>query len=63
MRAVGVQEPVPHQERLDAMKDELDHLRRQIDAARSYVEDRRHLPDRRKTPRAFTGPDRRRARH
>lgn len=49
-----------HRERLDALKDEIDNLRQRIDAARCYVEDRRHLPDRRRAPRAFAGPDRRR---
>ena len=47
-----------YQQRLEALKDEIDVMRHEIDTAKSYAEDRRRLPDRRHTPRAT---DRRRA--
>lgn len=46
-----------HVHRLDALSEELDRLRRQIDTARNAV-DRRSLPERRTTARQ--APDRRR---
>ena len=57
VRSFGTAE---HRERLDGLRDEIDTLRQQIDAAKAYAEDRRGLPDRRRTPRAFAGVDRRR---
>ena len=44
-------------QRFNALRDELDDMRKQIDAARNSAFDRRKMPDRRAYPRL--APDRR----